>query len=175
MYEALGYRCIGINHLGDWGTQFGKLIVAYLKWGNEERLQTDPINYLYELYVRFHQEAELDPQLDEEARSWFKKLEDGDQQARELWQRFRSLSLTEFKRIYQILDVEFDSYSGESFYNEMLDETIALVAEKDLASESEGALVVDLSEEGMPPCLTAGWCYFICYRPLCRHLSSAKI
>ncbi|HAA38419.1 MAG TPA: arginine--tRNA ligase [Firmicutes bacterium] len=153
LYEALGYRCIGINHLGDWGTQFGKLIVAYLKWGNEERLQTDPINYLYELYVRFHQEAELDPQLDEEARSWFKKLEDGDQQARELWQRFRSLSLTEFKRIYQILDVEFDSYSGESFYNEMLDETIALVAEKDLASESEGALVVDLSEEGMPPCL----------------------
>ena len=82
LYEALGYRCIGINHLGDWGTQFGKLIVAYLKWGNEERLQTDPINYLYELYVRFHQEAEFDPQLDEEARSWFKKLEDGDQQAR---------------------------------------------------------------------------------------------
>lgn len=153
LYEALGYRCIGINHLGDWGTQFGKLIVAYLKWGNEKQLQKDPITYLYELYVRFHQEAEHEPQLNEAARSWFKKLEDGEPQAQDLWQRFRALSLIEFKRIYQILDVEFDSYSGESFYNEMLDDTIKLVAEQGLSSESEGALVVDLSAEGMPPCL----------------------
>lgn len=153
IHQALGYRCIGINHLGDWGTQFGKLIVAYLTWGEDERLESDPITYLYELYVRFHREAEANPSLEEEARAWFKKLEDGDRQAHSLWQRFRDLSLTEFKRIYNILGVSFDSYQGESFYNEMLDDTVNEVQNKGLAQISEGALVVNLEDEGMPPCL----------------------
>lgn len=153
IHQALGYRCIGINHLGDWGTQFGKLIVAYLTWGEDERLESDPITYLYELYVRFHREAEANPSLEEEARAWFKKLEDGDPKARSLWQRFRDLSLTEFKRIYNILGVSFDSYQGESFYNEMLDDTVNEVRKKGLAQISEGALVVNLEDEGMPPCL----------------------
>ncbi|MBS4030460.1 MAG: arginine--tRNA ligase [Clostridiales bacterium] len=153
IFNALGYRSVGINHLGDWGTQFGKLIVAYLTWGEDERLEENPITYLYELYVRFHREAEANPSLEEEARAWFKKLEDGDRQAQKLWQRFRDLSLTEFKRIYAILNVSFDSYQGESFYNEMLDDTVNAVEEQGLARLSEGALIVELEQEGMPPCL----------------------
>ena len=153
IHQALGFNCVGINHLGDWGTQFGKLIVAYLKWGEDAKLENDPITYLYELYVRFHQEAEADPTLEEEARLWFKKLEDGDMRARSLWQRFRELSLAEFKRIYNILGVHFDSYQGESFYNEMLDDTVHEVEVKGLAQESEGALIVELEDNGMPPCL----------------------
>lgn len=153
IYQALGYRCVGINHLGDWGTQFGKLIVAYRMWGNEELLEKNAINHLYELYVRFHSEAENRPELDDEARAWFKKLEDGDSEAYALWQRFRQLSLEEFKRIYAILGVEFDSYQGESYYNEMLDDTVKMVEEAGLVSQSEGALIVDLSAEEMPPCL----------------------
>jgi arginyl-tRNA synthetase len=153
IFAALGYRCIGINHLGDWGTQFGKLIAAYKHWGEESRLESDPITYLYELYVRFHSKAEENPAFDDEARAWFKKLESGDESANALWQRFRELSLAEFQRIYSILGVRFDSYQGESFYNEMLDNTIYDVEEKGLASMSEGALIVDLEAEGMPPCL----------------------
>ncbi|MCW3489004.1 arginine--tRNA ligase [Dethiobacter alkaliphilus] len=153
IHEALGYKSVGINHLGDWGTQFGKLIVAYLKWGEDTRLEEDPITYLYELYVRFHREAEEKPALDEEARAWFKKLEDGDEQARQLWQRFRDLSLAEFKRIYNILGVHFDSYQGESYYNEMLDDTVRQVEAKDLTEVSEGALIVNLEDSNMPPCL----------------------
>lgn len=153
IHQALGYRCVGINHLGDWGTQFGKLIVAYLKWGDDSCLEADPITYLYELYVRFHREAEANDALEEEARAWFKKLEDGDEQARTLWQRFRDLSLTEFKRIYNILGVRFDSYQGESFYNELLDDTVRQVEEKGLTEVSEGALIVSLEDNGMPPCL----------------------
>lgn len=153
LHEALGYRCVGINHLGDWGTQFGKLIVAYQKWGDDAKLEQDPITYLYELYVRFHREAEATSELEEEARSWFKRLEDGDNQARALWQHFRDLSLTEFRRIYDILGVHFDSYQGESFYNEMLDDTVREIEEKGLTQISDGALIVDLADEGMPPCL----------------------
>ncbi len=153
IFNALGYRSVGINHLGDWGTQFGKLIVAYLTWGEEDRLEENPIAYLYELYVKFHREAETNPSMEEEARAWFKKLEDGDKQAHDLWQRFRSLSLAEFKRVYAILNVNFDSYQGESFYNEMLDDTVSAVEEQGLARLSEGALVVELEQEGMPPCL----------------------
>lgn len=153
IYQALGYRCVGINHLGDWGTQFGKLIVAYLTWGDDAYLEADPIKYLYELYVRFHREAEATPALEEEARAWFKKLEDGDDKARTLWQRFRDLSLTEFKRIYDILGVRFDSYQGESYYNEMLDDTVRQIEDKGLTEISEGALIVNLEDDGMPPCL----------------------
>jgi arginyl-tRNA synthetase len=153
IFTALGYRCVGINHLGDWGTQFGKLIAAYRHWGDEDRLNADSITYLYELYVRFHSEAEKDEALETEARACFKKLEGGDEEAHMLWQRFRELSLSEFQRIYKILGVTFDSYQGESFYNEMLDNTVNEVEGKGLARLSEGALIVELDEEGMPPCL----------------------
>lgn len=153
IYQALGYRTVGINHLGDWGTQFGKLIAAYLKWGEDERLEADPIVYLYELYVRFHREAEQDPALEDEARAWFKKLESGDAQAHRLWRLFRDLSLSEFKRLYQVLGVHFDYYQGESYYNEMLADTVQLAKEQGLAEISEGALIVPLEDEGLPPCL----------------------
>lgn len=153
IFHALGYRCVGINHLGDWGTQFGKLISAFLQWGDGERLNSDPINYLYELYVRFHREAESRPELEDDARTWFKKLEDGDETAQKLWLRFRELSLAEFMRVYKLLGVDFDSYQGESFYNEMLDDTVDMVKEKGLTKLSEGALVVELEDEDMPPCL----------------------
>ena len=113
--EKIGYQPIRINHLGDWGTQFGKLIVAYKKWGSEEAVRQQPINELLRLYVQFHEEAEENPELEDEARAWFKKLEEGDQEANELWKWFRSESLKEFDKIYSMLEVEFDSYNGEAF------------------------------------------------------------
>ncbi len=153
IHAALGYKCVGINYIGDWGTQFGKLIAAYLHWGDEELLQKDPIQHLYELYVRFHREAEADPSLGDEGRGWFKKLEDGDPYAVALWQRFRDISLAEFKRVYARLGVEFDYWHGESFYNKMLDDTVAAVDALGLLEQSQGAWIVNLEEEGMPPCL----------------------
>ena len=153
IFTSVGYRCIGINHLGDWGTQFGKLIVAYREWGDEEKLKANPITYLYELYVRFHDAAKDKPEYDDQARAWFKRLEEGDTLARDYWQRFRELSLAEFKRIYAILNVNFDLYQGESFYNELLDETVSEIEDKGLTQISDGALIVNLEEQGMPPCL----------------------
>lgn len=153
IHQALGYKCVGINFIGDWGTQFGKLIAAYQHWGEEDELHKDPIGYLYELYVRFHREAETDPVLEEEGRYWFKKLEDGDTFARDLWQRFRDISLGEFRRVYAQLGVDFDFWHGESFYNEMLEDTIQAVVKLGLLEKSQGAWIVNLEEEGMPPCL----------------------
>jgi arginyl-tRNA synthetase len=153
IYQAVGFRCVGINHLGDWGTQFGKLIVAYLRWGDARQLEENPIEHLYDLYVRFHRAAEAEPALEAEAREWFLKLESGEPEARKLWLQFRNLSLEEFKRVYALLGVSFDYYQGESFYNEMLDGTVRQVEEKGLATLSEGALIVSLDEEGLPPCL----------------------
>ncbi|MBT9172496.1 MAG: Arginine--tRNA ligase [Syntrophomonadaceae bacterium] len=153
IYQALGFRCIGINHLGDWGTQFGKLIVAFLRWGDAQHLEEKPIEHLYDLYVRFHRAAETDTALEEEARAWFLKLENGDPEARRLWLLFRTLSLEEFKRVYTQLGVQFDYYQGESFFNEMLGDTVRLVEEQGLAKVSEGALIVSLDEDGLPPCL----------------------
>ena len=153
IHSAMGYKTVGINHLGDWGTQFGNLIAAFLKWGELERLEQDPIKYLYELYVRFHKETEADPGLLDEGRAWFKRLEEGDPQATELWSKFRDMSLTEFKRVYTMLDVDFDSWQGESFYNEMLDDTVEEVKTLGLLELSQGAWIVDLEDEGMPPCL----------------------
>ncbi|MFH1006210.1 MAG: arginine--tRNA ligase [Candidatus Latescibacterota bacterium] len=150
IYQALGYTCVGINHLGDWGTQFGTVIVAYKRWGKEELLKEAPIHYLLDLYVKFHQEAESNPSLADEARGWFVKLEDGDEEATRLWQLFRDLSLTELKGIYEQIGIRFDHYWGESFYNEMLDDTIASMAEKGLLRKSEGAQIVDLSEHDLP-------------------------
>ena len=153
LYEKLGYNCIGINHLGDWGTQFGKMIAAYLKWGDDAELEKDPIKYLYGLYVRFHAEEKQDPSLADEGRAWFKKLEDGDEQATELWQKIKDYSLIEFKRIYDILDVHFDRYTGESFYNDKMDAVIERLTEAGLTEVSQGALIVDLEAYGMNPCL----------------------
>lgn len=153
LYRHMGYRVVGINHLGDWGTQFGKLIVAYRRWGDSSRLEEDPVHYLFNLYVFFHKEAEKNPELEDEARFWFRNLEKNDEEAVQLWERFRALSLAEFKRLYDFLGIHFDSYQGESFYNDMLEETVKLVVEKGLAKESQGALIADLEPYGLPPCL----------------------
>lgn len=153
LYANQGFRVVGINHLGDWGTQFGKLIVAYQRWGERDSLEKDPVNYLYRLYVLFHQKAEEEPQLEEEARQWFLNLERQEEEATRIWEHFRALSLEEFQRLYHFLGITFDAYQGESFYNSLLEQTIQLVSEKGLVKESEGALLVDLESHGLPPCL----------------------
>ncbi|HFI0814187.1 TPA: arginine--tRNA ligase [Streptococcus suis] len=153
IHEKLGYKPIRINHLGDWGKQFGMLIVAYKLWGDKAAVEADPISELLKLYVRINAEAEEKPELDEEARQWFKKLEDGDQEALELWQWFRDESLVEFNRIYDKLDVTFDSYNGEAFYNDKMDEGIQILEEKGLLQESKGARIVDLESYNLPPAL----------------------
>lgn len=149
----IGYHPIKINHLGDWGTQFGKLIVAYKKWGSEEKVKAEPINELLRLYVEFHEKAETDPALNDEARAWFKKLEEDDAEALALWKWFRSESLTEFNKIYNMLEVEFDSYNGEAFYNDKMDEVVTMLEEKHLLQTSEGAEIVDLEQYNLNPAL----------------------
>ncbi|HEM3941013.1 TPA: arginine--tRNA ligase [Streptococcus suis] len=153
IHEKLGYKPIRINHLGDWGKQFGMLIVAYKLWGDKAAVEADPISELLKLYVRINAEAEENPELDDEARQWFKKLEDGDPEAHELWQWFRDESLVEFNRIYDKLDVTFDSYNGEAFYNDKMDEGIQILEEKGLLQESKGAKIVDLESYNLPPAL----------------------
>ncbi|MCD5001071.1 arginine--tRNA ligase [Enterococcus saccharolyticus] len=151
--EKVGYKPIRINHLGDWGTQFGKLIVAYKKWGSEEAVRNEPINELLRLYVDFHEKAEEDKALEDEARSWFKKLEDGDEEALSLWQWFRDESMKEFNKIYDMLEVSFDSLNGEAFYNDKMDEVVELLEEKHLLKEDQGAEIVDLSAYDLNPAL----------------------
>lgn len=151
--EKIGYQPIRINHLGDWGTQFGKLIVAYKKWGSEEAVKKEPINELLRLYVEFHEQAENDKALEDEARAWFKKLEDGDQEATELWQWFRDESLQEFNKIYDMLEVNFDSLNGEAFYNDKMTEVVELLEEKHLLQEDQGAEIVDLTAYDLNPAL----------------------
>ncbi|HFR3775477.1 TPA: arginine--tRNA ligase [Streptococcus suis] len=153
IHEKLGYKPIRINHLGDWGKQFGMLIVAYKLWGDKAAVEADPISELLKLYVRINAEAEEKPELDDEARQWFKKLEDGDPEAHELWQWFRDESLVEFNRIYDKLGVTFDSYNGEAFYNDKMDEGIQILEEKGLLQESKGAKIVDLENYNLPPAL----------------------
>lgn len=153
IHAKLGYNPIRINHLGDWGKQFGMLIVAYKLWGDKAAVEADPISELLKLYVRINAEAEEKPELDEEARQWFKKLEDGDPEAHELWQWFRDESLVEFNRIYDKLGVTFDSYNGEAFYNDKMDEGIQILEEKGLLQESKGAQIVDLESYNLPPAL----------------------
>lgn len=153
IFRKLGYQTIGINHLGDWGTQFGQLIAAFKKWGSEEKLSEDPITHLFELYVRFNKEAKENQDMAEEGRFWFKKLEEGDPDARRLWQHFENLSLREFDRVYAALGIVFDYYWGESFYNDKIEGVIKLLEEKKLSGLSEGALIVDLSAYDMPPLL----------------------
>lgn len=150
MFAFFGYKVIRLNHLGDWGTQFGKLIVAHLKWKDDAYFKKDPINYLLDIYVKFHAEAEKNPELDDEARQWFKKLEDGDKEALKLWAKFHHASIDEFKRIYKLLNVEFDSWNGEAFYNDKIDDAISEVEKKNLAILDDGALVVKLDKFAMP-------------------------
>lgn len=152
-YKFMGYNAVGVNHLGDWGTQFGKLIVAYKKWGADEDIETGKVKTLVKLYVKFHDEAKLDDSLNDEAREWFAKLENGDQEAHDLWKRFIDISLKEFKKVYDMLGIEFDSYAGESFYNDKMQPIIEELKEKNMLHESEGAQIVDLDEYDMPPCL----------------------
>ena len=153
IFRKMGYNTIKINHLGDWGKQFGLLMVAYKKWGSKEAVEANPIDELLQLYVRINAEIENDPELDEEGRLWFKKLEDGDPEATELWQWFRDESLVEFNRIYKLLGVEFDSLNGEAFYNDKMDEAVQILEEKGLLKESKGASIVELDDVNLPPAM----------------------
>jgi arginyl-tRNA synthetase len=153
MLKADGWNVVGINHLGDWGTQFGKTIVAYLKWGDEEVVRQNPVRELFKLYVKFHDEAQANPELEDEAREWFKKLEDGHPEATRLWQWFISESLKVFRGMYDRLGVKFDHYLGESFYNDKMQAVVDELRAKNLLVDSEGAEVVDLSAWNMPPCI----------------------
>lgn len=151
-YAALGYHVERINHLGDWGTQFGKLMAAYEHWGNDQRIEDDPINELVHLYVRFHEEAQSNPVLEDEGKQWFKKLEQGDPQAEHLWERFKTESLKEFSKIYELLGVKFDHYLGESYYGPKMNDVLEELKQKKLLQNSEGAEVVFLDEH-LPPCI----------------------
>lgn len=145
--EKVGYTPIKINYLGDYGTQFGKLITAYRLWGNEEDVKKDPITNLFHYYVKFHEEAEKDPKLEDEGRAAFKKLENGDEEEIKLWKWFREVSLQEFNRIYKELGVTFDSYNGEAFFNDKMQPVVDELREKGLLEESRGAQVVKLGED----------------------------
>ncbi|SHJ59441.1 arginyl-tRNA synthetase [Anaerobranca californiensis DSM 14826] len=155
IHKFLGFNVVGINHIGDWGTQFGKVIVAFDKWGDLETLNNseDPVKYLYDLYVKFHEEAEKDPALEDLARDTFKDLENGDEEKMAKWQMFRDISLKELKRIYDILGVHFDSYKGEQFYNDLIPETLETLINKGITEISEGALIVNLDKFDLPPIL----------------------
>lgn len=153
IYKKLGYNIIGVNHLGDWGTQFGRLIVAYKNWGNKDAIEENGVQELVRIYVKFHEEEEKNPKLTDEARLWFVKMQEGNEEALELWKWFNEVSLKEFERIYNRLGVEFDSYTGESFYNDKMDVVVQELKDKQLLDKSQGAEIVDLSEYNMPPCL----------------------
>ena len=153
LHRFLGYTPVGINHLGDYGTQFGKLIVAYTRWGSAKLLEEGGLRALNELYVRFHAEAEKDESLNDEARAQFKKIEEGDPDAVALFEKFKELTLREVGKVYDLLDVHFDSWAGESFYNDKMQPVVDELREQGLLIESEGAQVVDLEQYGMPPCI----------------------
>ncbi len=153
IYEFMGYKSFGVNHLGDWGTQFGKLISAYKRWGDKEEIERDGIKGLLRIYVKFHKEAEEHPELEDEARAYFKDIEDGDEDALALFHWFKDLTLKDVGRVYDMLGVHFDSYNGESFYNDKMQPVIDELAEKGLLEESEGAMVVNLDKYELPPCL----------------------
>lgn len=153
IYDFLGFNSIGINHLGDWGTQFGKMIYAYKEWGDDAEIEKEPIKALQALYVKFHDEAEKDDTLEDKGRDWFKRLENGDEEAKKIWKWFIDLSMEEFSRIYKLLNVEFDHLTGESFYEDKMDRAVKMLDEKGILSDSEGAKVVDLEKYDMPPCL----------------------
>lgn len=153
IYSKLGYHVERINHLGDWGTQFGKLIVAYKNWGNKEEIERDGVAALMKIYVKFHEEADKDDSLNDEARAWFAKMEQGDEEALAIWQWFKDISLVEYKRTYKLLGMDFDSYNGESFYRDKTGAVVDELTEKNLLVESEGAYIVPLDDYNMAPCL----------------------
>ena len=153
LFSFAGYNCIGVNHLGDWGTQFGKLIVAYKKWGDEKKVEDGGIDELVALYVKFHEEAEKDPALADEARAQFAALERKEPEQIALWEKFIDISIKEYKKTYEQLDIEFDYYTGESFYSDKMPAVIEDMKAKNLLTLNEGASVVELEEYGMPPCL----------------------
>lgn len=153
IFKFLGYNTVGINHLGDYGTQFGKLIYAYKHWGSEEAVKEGGVKELTRLYVRYHKESENDPSMDDEARSYFKLIENGDEECVKLFNLFKEITLKEVEKIYDELDIKFDSYAGESFYNDKMQPVIDELAQKGLLVESEGAKIVDLEKYGMPPCI----------------------
>ncbi|TBL73350.1 arginine--tRNA ligase [Paenibacillus thalictri] len=153
IFQYEGYNCIGINHLGDWGTQFGKLIVAYKNWGSEAAVEAEGIDELQRIYVKLHDEAETRPELEDEARAWFVKLEQGDEEALKLWKWFVEISLKEFQKMYELLGVRFDSYAGESFYNDKMAPVLDELKQKNLLQEDDGALLVRLEDYNMPPAL----------------------
>lgn len=153
IFRFLGYKVVGINHLGDYGTQFGKLIVAYKKWSDKETVERDRLKELTRIYVKYHDEAKIHPEMDDEARHYFKLIEDGDKEAGELFELFKKITLEEVDKIYKLLNVEFDSYAGESFYNDKMAPIVDELREKGLIKISDGASIVDLEEYDMPPCL----------------------
>lgn len=153
IYKFLGYHTIAINHLGDYGTQFGKLIVAINAWGDKEIIKGNPIPELLKLYIKFHQVVEEKPELEDEARAWFTKLENGDEEATELWQWIRDVSLIEFNRVYDMLGIKFDSLAGESFYSDKMPAVLDRLREREVLEKSQGAEIVNLEEHNMPPAL----------------------
>ena len=153
LHEFAGYKCVGINHLGDWGTQFGKLITAYKRWGNKDEVENGGIDELVRLYVLFHTEAEKDEALNDEARKEFSKLENNDEENLSLWRWFIDISIAEYKKTYRLLNIEFDSYNGESFYTDKMPAQIQVMKDKELLTIDDGASVVNLEEWNMPPCL----------------------
>ena len=153
IFDSLGYNVVRINHLGDYGTQFGKMIVAYRKWGSREEVEAEPIKSLLKYYVKFHEEAEKDPALEDEARHTFTLLENGAEEETALWQWFRDESLKEFNYVYDLLGITFDSYAGESFYSDKMDRVVDILESKGLLKDSDGTQIVDLSEYNMTPAL----------------------
>lgn len=153
IYRHMGYRPIGINHLGDWGTQFGKMIYAYKAWGDRETVEKGGVDELVKLYVRFHQEAENNEAMNDAARAWFKKIEDNDPEAMELFEWFKKITLEEVQQVFERMGIRFDSYAGESFYNDKMDRVVNELREKGLLKLDQGAQIVDLSEYKMPPCI----------------------
>lgn len=153
IFNFIGYNSIGINHLGDWGTQFGKLIMAYKNWGDKETVERDDVKELSRIYVKYHEESEKNPSLDDEARGWFVKMQNGDKEALDLWKWFIDISMKEYNRIYERLNIKFDYFTGESFYNDKMDAVVDELKEKNLLTKSEGAEIVELDNFNMPPCL----------------------
>lgn len=153
IFNFIGYKSIGINHLGDWGTQFGKLIMAYKNWGDKETVERDDVKELSRIYVKYHEESEKNPALDDEARSWFVKMQNGDKETLDLWKWFIDISMKEYNRIYKRLNIKFDYFTGESFYNDKMGAVVDELKEKNLLTKSEGAEIIELDKFNMPPCL----------------------
>ncbi len=153
LHRFFGWRAVGVNHLGDWGTQFGKMIAAYKRWGDHDTVAAGGVDEMVKLYVRFNAEAKENPELDDEGRAWFKRIEDGDPEALEIFNWFKSVTLKDAERVYDLLGVKFDSYAGESFYNDKMQPIIDELKAKNLLVEDKGAQIVDLQEWGMPPAL----------------------